>query len=167
MKQSIKTNFRERERRSHHSGSSLVGSPPSRCYMSLSSRCVTKVTESDYSWSSVTLYWYFGGQKHFSCGFKLVHQFSSEALMTLLTPLRAPLQSPTHPMISTVPIPGTKCAEQVWYIPLLLLNVPRFSRFSQYKMKTSVADQESRRARMLEHQKSKRDDLVRACLESL
>ena len=29
-------------------------------------------------------------------------------------------------------------------------------------MKSSVADQESRRARMLEHQKSKRDDLVRA-----
>ena len=27
-------------------------------------------------------------------------------------------------------------------------------------MKTSVADQETRRARMLEHQKSKRDDLV-------
>ena len=33
-------------------------------------------------------------------------------------------------------------------------------RFSQYKMKTPVADQETRRARMLEHQKSKRDDLV-------
>ena len=144
-----------------------MGSPPSRCYMSLSSRCVTKVTESDYSWSSVTLYWYFGGQKHFSCGFKLVHQFSSEALMTLLTPLRAPLQSPTHPMISTVPIPGTKCSERVLQITLLLLNVPRFSRFSQYKMKTSVADQESRRARMLEHQKSKRDDLVRPHLASL
>ena len=87
--------------------------------------------------------------------------------MTLLTPLRAPLQSPTHPMISTVPIPGTKCSEQVLQITLLLLNVPRFSRFSQYKMKTSVADQESRRARMLEHQKSKRDDLVRPHLASL
>merc|ERR1719225_2504137 len=33
-------------------------------------------------------------------------------------------------------------------------------RFSQYKAKTAVADQETRRARMLEHQKSKRDDLV-------
>lgn len=33
-------------------------------------------------------------------------------------------------------------------------------RFSQYKAKTNTAGQEVRRARMLEHQKSKRDDLV-------
>jgi len=33
-------------------------------------------------------------------------------------------------------------------------------RFSQYKMKNSTAGQEQRRQRLLEHQKSKRDDLV-------
>ena len=38
---------------------------------------------------------------------------STGALTTLLTPLRAPSQSPTHPMISTVPTPGTKCSS--WF----------------------------------------------------
>ena len=51
-------------------------------------------------------------------------------------------------------------------IPLMMttrLISPTLARFSQYKMKTPTAGQEQRRARMLEHQKSKRDDLVSYC----
>jgi len=80
----------ERERRSHHSGSSLVGSPPSRGLDDL-----------------------------------------ADAFAGSFTVTNTPND----------------------------INRPH-PRFSQYKMKTSVADQETRRARMLEHQKSKRDDLV-------
>merc|ERR1719147_379734 len=80
----------ERERRSHHSGSSLVGSPPSRGLDDL-----------------------------------------ADAFAGSFTVTNTPND----------------------------VNRPH-PRFSQYKMKNSTAGQDQRRQRLLEHQKSKRDDLV-------
>merc|ERR1719431_881936 len=73
--------------------------------------------------------------------------------------------SPGNSMVGSPPIRGMEDLADAFAGSFTVTNTPNDTnrphpRFSQYKMKTSVADLETRRARMLEHQKSKRDDLV-------
>lgn len=68
-------------------------------------------------------------------------------------------------MVGSPPARGLEDLADCFASSFTVTNAPNdvnrpHPRFSQYKMKTPTAGQEQRRARMLEHQKSKRDDLV-------